>query len=68
MQVYTSVSLAYLPLAPVAILCLYAALSAGHTISVLLLTVVFSVGLQESSYYNMAISVALAIVSLAHNI
>lgn len=47
MQVYTSVSLAYLPLAPVAILCLYAALSAGHTVSVLLLTVVFSVGLHE---------------------
>lgn len=47
MQVYTSLQTAYVPLAPVALYCLYAGLSAGHTISLLILTVVFSVGLYE---------------------
>lgn len=68
MQVYTSFPQSYLYAAPVALFCLYAGLSAGHSIGLLVLTVIFSVGVYEECYYNMAITVVLVLICLACNL
>lgn len=47
MQVYTTSPLSYLPLAPISLFCLYCSLETSHTLALLVLTAIFSVGIQE---------------------
>jgi hypothetical protein len=68
MQIYTSSARYYIPVIPLSVFCLVCNFSVAHTISVLLLTVIFSVGVSEEGYYNMALSLILGAVCLAHNI
>lgn len=68
MQIYSSSPRSYLALGPVSLFCLIAGFSVSHTISLIALTLLFCVGVSEEGYYNMAISLALALICLSHNI
>ena len=68
MQIYSSNRDSYLPLIPILLVAMLAPWSVGHTIAVLLLTLCFSVGLQEESYYNMTICTILCLICLSCNL
>jgi hypothetical protein len=68
MQIYTSSPRHYIPIIPLSIYCLICNFSVSHTISILILTLIFSVGVSEEGYYNMALSLLLCLICLMHNI
>jgi hypothetical protein len=68
MQIYASSPHHYIVIIPICIFCLICNFSVTHTISIIILTVLFSVGISEEGYYNMAISLIITMICLAHNI
>lgn len=68
MQIYSESSGTYLPLCPAILLCILGDFSPSHCICVISFTLIYSVGVGEESYYNMAWAVVIGILCLVFNV